>query len=100
MFCIDVCPQDALEALKHVNKRGTQYVALKHDDKWVKWEAASALGKLGDPRAVKPLILALKKIQQGMLQDVTQMGKSTHGQGRLAGLDFGKLALGDVCLAG
>jgi len=35
-------------------------VALRDDEKTVRWEAAKALGRIGDPRAVHPLIAALR----------------------------------------
>lgn len=33
MFCIDACPQNALEISGEINKRGIQCVVLKHPEK-------------------------------------------------------------------
>jgi len=53
---------DALRALVELDDSSAVsklLTALGHQDPWVRWRAAAALGDLGDPRAVEPLIAAL-----------------------------------------
>lgn len=53
--------------------------ALRHEDEEVRWEAADALGEIGDERAVEPLIQALKDedddVQWGAAEALGKMGE-------------------------
>lgn len=52
----------AQEALSHIGKPavGSLVAALKDDNKDVRWQVASILGKIGDERAIVPLLNALQ----------------------------------------
>jgi HEAT repeat protein len=53
-------------ALEKMGKPAIDYLvlALKDEDKWVRYVAADALGKIGDPCCVDPLIMTLNDHDQ------------------------------------
>jgi HEAT repeat protein len=52
---------EILGELKYAKGVGPLIRSLQNDENFsVRWRAANALGKIGDPRAVEPLIQALK----------------------------------------
>jgi DNA repair photolyase len=50
--------------------------ALKYDDPNVRYDAAKALGRLGDPRAVEPLISALRDVCKSAAEALGKIGDS------------------------
>lgn len=69
--------------------------ALKHKDWRVQWDAAEALGEVGDARAVEPLIQALKDVY--FVESKFQDDERVH-VARLLGVGQGMVVIGEVAL--
>lgn len=53
------------------------------EDYYVRMDAARALGKIGDPRAVEPLIAALKDEELNVRKEAAGALESLHRSGKL-----------------
>ncbi len=95
----DVDLENRLRAIDHLRKTGrTQAMhsfaqLLNHKDNQVVNRAAAALGRLGDPEAVLPLIHALVTRHETVVQPTSNIrpsfGRSTNGGGGMNGLSVG-----------
>ena len=76
----------AVEALVKIGLPAVEplIAALKGEDLHVRWRAAEALGKIGDSRAVEPLIYALKDKTTSIQLEAELLGSTRTGYARAA----------------